>query len=58
MFAPNDFTRVDRKNVQSIEPSRTSMMPGGLLNYFNEDEINDLVAYLLSRGNRNQRMFR
>ncbi len=58
MFAPNDFTRVDRRNVQSIEPSRTSMMPGGLLNYFNEDEINDLVAYLLSRGNRNQRMFR
>lgn len=58
MFAPNDFTVVNRNDVQSITPATTSMMPGGLLNYFKEDEINDLMAYLLSRGNRNQRMFR
>jgi hypothetical protein len=32
-------------------------MPAGLLDTFKEDEILDLVAYLLSRGNRNLPMF-
>jgi len=58
MFAPNDFANVSRKDVSSIEPSRISMMPEGLLHYFREDEIQDLVAYLLSRGERNQQLSR
>jgi hypothetical protein len=33
------------------------MMPEGLLNYFKEDEILDMMAYLLSRGDRNAKMF-
>ena len=57
MFAPGDFTSVKRGDVESIEPSKVSMMPEGLLNYFKEDEILDLMAYLLSRGDRNAKMF-
>ncbi|HVK59094.1 MAG TPA: c-type cytochrome, partial [Candidatus Kapabacteria bacterium] len=57
MFAPNDFTNVKRGDVESIEPSKVSMMPEGLLNYFKEDEILDLMAYLLSRGDRNAKVF-
>jgi len=57
MFAPNDFTSVKREQVESIEPSKVSMMPEGLLNYFKEDEIQDLVAFLLSRGDRSAKMF-
>lgn len=57
MFAPNDFTNVKRGDVEAIEPSKVSMMPEGLLNYFKEDEILDMMAYLLSRGDRNARMF-
>lgn len=57
MFAPNDFTRVTRDQIQSIAPSEVSMMPEGLLNYFAEDEILDLMAYLLSRGDRQSKMF-
>jgi hypothetical protein len=34
------------------------MMPEGLLDTFKEDEILDLVAYLLSRGDRNQKAFK
>jgi hypothetical protein len=34
------------------------MMPEGLFNTLHQDEILDLVAYLLSRGDRNQPMFR
>ena len=33
------------------------MMPKGLLDTFKEDEILDLIAYLLSGGDRRQRMF-
>jgi putative heme-binding domain-containing protein len=57
MFAPNDFTNVKRADIESIEPSHVSMMPEGLLNYFKEDEIQDLIAFLLSRGDRKGRMF-
>jgi len=58
MFAPNDFTNVPRQQIASIEPSKVSMMPEGLLNYFHEDEIQDLVAYLLSRGDSKARFYR
>jgi putative heme-binding domain-containing protein len=57
MFAPNDFTNVKRADIESIEPSKVSMMPEGLLNYFKEDEIQDLVAFLMSRGDRKAKMF-
>jgi putative heme-binding domain-containing protein len=58
MLAPNDFTNVKREDIQSMEPSKVSMMPEGLLNSLREDEIQDLVAFLLSRGERNGKMFR
>jgi len=58
MFAPNYFTDVKRSDIQSIEPSKVSMMPEGLLNSLKEDEIQDLVAFLLSRGDRRNKMFR
>jgi hypothetical protein len=34
------------------------MMPKALLDTFKEDEILDLVAYLMSRGDRNAPMFK
>jgi putative heme-binding domain-containing protein len=58
MFAPNDFTDVKRSDIDSIQPSKVSMMPEGLLNSLKEDEIEDLVAFLLSRGDRQNKMFR
>lgn len=57
MFAPNDFTNVKREDIESIAPSEVSMMPEGLLNYFKDDEILDLMAYLLSQGDRGNKMF-
>ncbi|MBM3840899.1 MAG: c-type cytochrome [Verrucomicrobia bacterium] len=58
MFAPNDFKNVQRQDIESIEPSKVSMMPEGLLNTLREDEIQDLMAFLLSRGDQRARMFR
>ncbi len=57
MFNPNEIESVDRKTVESIEPSKISMMPEGLLNLLNEEEVLDLLAYLLSRGNSDDAMF-
>ena len=41
---------VKRKRIQSIEPSKVSPMPEGLLNTLDEDEILDLAGFLLSGG--------
>jgi putative heme-binding domain-containing protein len=58
MLDPNALVNVNAKKVESIEKSKVSVMPTGLLDTFKEDEILDLVAYLLSRGDRNSRVFR
>jgi putative heme-binding domain-containing protein len=58
MFAPNDFTQVKRQEIESIAPSQLSMMPEGLLDTLEEDEILDLLAFLLSGGQRQNAMFR
>jgi hypothetical protein len=57
MLNPNGLVRVNAKQVESVEKSKVSMMPVGLLDTFKEDEILDLVAYLLSRGDRTHKMF-
>jgi putative heme-binding domain-containing protein len=57
MLDPNGQVQVNAKKVESMEKSKTSMMPEGLLDIFHEDEILDLVAYLLSRGDAKNKMF-
>ncbi len=52
MLDPSAITPVDRKTIDEMEISKTSMMPTGLLNSCNEEELLDLMAYLLSRGDR------
>jgi putative heme-binding domain-containing protein len=58
MLDPNLQTQVNQKQIEEIKPSPISMMPEGLLNTLKEDEVLDLMAYLLSRGNRDSAMFR
>ncbi len=50
MLDPGAITGVRRAEIASIEPSKVSPMPEGILNTLREEEIQDLVAYLLSRG--------
>jgi putative heme-binding domain-containing protein len=57
MLDPNGLVEVNHKKVESVEKSKISMMPKGLLDTFKEDEILDLVAYLLSKGDANHKMF-
>ncbi len=49
---------IDRKLVKSIEISKFSPMPEGLLGPLTQEEILDLTAYVLSGGDRKHQMFR
>ena len=57
MLDPNAQVKVNRNEIDEMVPSKTSMMPKGALNTLNEDEILDLMAYLLSRGDPNHPVF-
>jgi putative heme-binding domain-containing protein len=56
-FAPNDRTRVKTDTIKSRKPYPVSMMPPGLINALNPEELKDLVAYILSAGNPADPMF-
>ncbi len=57
MLDPSAQVNVNVGKIEENRASTISMMPEGLLSTLNEDEISDLVAYLLSRGDRSSKMF-
>ena len=57
MLNPDEQVTIDRRKVEEMLPAKTSMMPSGLLNTLQEEEILDLVAYVLSRGDKSHAMF-
>ena len=57
-FAPDEKTRVKISAVKSRKPYPISMMPPGLINSLNEDELKDLLAYILSGANESDAMFK
>jgi len=57
MLNPTAITSVDHRKVESIVTSKVSMMPGGLIDTLKEEEIYDLIAYILSRGDASSPMF-
>jgi len=57
MLSPSALTSVNVNNVESSRLSDVSPMPTGLLDSLREDEVLDLLAYALSRGNRKHEMF-
>ena len=56
-FAPNVTVAIESKDIKSKKDYPVSMMPLGLLNSLNEDEVKDLLAYLVSGGNEKDKMF-
>lgn len=57
MQDPNSTVSIDRSDIETMAPAKNSMMPGGLLNTLHEEELLDLMAFLLSRGEPNSPMF-
>jgi len=58
MMDPNAIQSLKRGDIASIEPSKISMMPAGLVNMLKEEDILDLLAYLLSKGDPQHAYFR
>jgi putative heme-binding domain-containing protein len=58
MLDPSAQVNVNRTKIEETRPSPISMMPEGLLSTLDRDEIADLCAYLLSRGDRESKLFR
>jgi putative heme-binding domain-containing protein len=57
LLDPHGIVPVDRKKIETMKQSATSLMPAGLLDGFKEDEILDLLGYVLSRGDARHKMF-
>lgn len=61
LIDPEDSTKlvtVAKDDIEAQQLSPVSLMPKDLLKQLNEKEVLDLMAYLLSRGNQNDPMFR
>ena len=52
------IARVKSSDIAKMEPSKKSLMPSGLLNILKETDILDLLAFILSKGDKDDPMFR
>jgi putative heme-binding domain-containing protein len=56
--APNRTTDLMKADVKTLQVSPVSLMPPGLIDSMNRNEVLDLMAYILSGGQRNNPMFK
>ena len=57
-FAPNDIKTVAKNTVVLKKNAEVSIMMGGLINRLNEEELKDLMAYLISGGNADHQVYK
>ncbi len=50
--------KIKKASIQSRATQQGSLMPGGLLNLINKDQVLDLLAYLFAEGNADHAFFR
>ena len=55
--SPSAVIQIKADNIDEILPSKTSMMPLGLLNTLTREEILDLLAYIQSGGDPEHALF-
>ncbi|MFN9717875.1 MAG: rhodanese-like domain-containing protein, partial [Planctomycetota bacterium] len=58
MLEPGNLTTVVRDEIEESLVSKSSMMPNGLINTLNKDEVLDLIAYLQSGGDPESPVFK
>jgi putative heme-binding domain-containing protein len=56
-FAVNDTMAIAETDIVSKKPYAISMMPPGLINALNAEELKDLIAYVMSGGNAQDKAF-
>jgi putative heme-binding domain-containing protein len=52
-----ETVKLKKSDIAKQRPARLSLMPEGLLDTLNQDEILDLIAYVRSGGHKNDRAF-
>jgi putative heme-binding domain-containing protein len=57
-FAPETLREVPKADVASTKYSYISVMYPGLINNMNEDEVKDLIAYLMAGGDEKNEVFK
>ncbi len=57
-FAPSQLTPVKTAEIKSKKDYPVSMMPPGMINILNQNELLDLIAYVMSGGNPNDKAFK
>ena len=57
-YSFSELIKLPIDEVKEIEPSQVSMMPPGSIYAMNKDELMDLVAYLISAGDRQHAVFK
>jgi putative heme-binding domain-containing protein len=57
-YDPARLTTVRLDDIKERKLSPTSQMPGGLISMFNEEELLDFFAYVLSKGNRRHQYYK
>ena len=57
-FSPDLKTRINKNRIAKKEESLISAMPPCLINRFNEQELTDLIAFLVSGGDRNNKIYK
>jgi putative heme-binding domain-containing protein len=56
-FSPTTLSPIKKSEIKSKKTYPISMMPPGMINVLNQDELLDLIAYLVSAGNPNDKAF-
>lgn len=56
-FTPQVVRTIPKENVTGTKLSNVSVMLPGLINRLNEEELKDLLAYLVAGGNSNHNVF-
>jgi len=54
----SDLSKTPMDKVVKVELSQVSMMPPGTIFLMNKEELSDLMAYLISEGNRRHKVFK
>ena len=57
-FAPEALREIAKQDVASTKYSYISIMYPGLINNMNEDELKDLLAYLMAGGNEQHELYK
>ncbi len=57
-YNPSQRTMLKKSDVKGERPSPASIMPAGLINRLNQDEVIDLIAYLVSNADPEHKLFK